>query len=296
MPRVTIGCMGSVLALSQARWVADRLKEAWPEADFKVRSIRQAGEAGDLGSGAAELEEALRRGQADIIVAALCDFAPEPPAGIALGAVTRRLDPREAWIARGGKALAELAPGATVGVGGVRVRAQLSSARGDLRFVQIGGDLESAVGSVAAGECDAVVVPAADLLRMEMRQRIDIFLEPVLVLPAAGQGSLGLEVREEDELVAELAYALNDGDADDRTAAERSLLVALGVGISAPVGALAVLGEDGRLNLAGCVAAPDGSKVLRSTASGRREEPEEVGSALAAKFRRQGAVKLLAGG
>jgi len=296
MPRVTLGCLGSVLALSQARWVADKLKEAWPEADFKVKSIRQAGEAEDSGSVAAELEEALRRGQADMIVAALCDFAPEPPSGIALGAVTRRLDPREAWIARGGKALEELAPGAAVGVGGVRVRAQLTSARGDLRYVQIGRDLEFSMASVASGEFDAVVVPAADLLRMDMRQRIDTFLEPVVVMPAAGQGSLGVEVREEDELIAELAYALNDGDADDRTAAERSFLVALGVGISAPVGALAVLGEDGRLSLSGCFAASDGSKVLRSTVSGRREEPEEVGSALAANFRRLGTVKLLAGG
>lgn len=294
MPRIVVGSQGSVLALSQARWVAERLKEAWPEADFKVRSIRRPGGAGQADYGVSELEEALRKGQADMIVAALCEFAPEPPGGIALGAVTRRLDPREAWVARGGRPIADLAPGARVGASGARVRAQLAALRGDLEFVPLEGNLESRMARIAAGECDGVVVPAADLLRMDMRQRIDAYLDAAVVMPAAGQGALGVEVREDDDLHAELAYALNDGDADDRTAAERAFLVALGVGVAAPVGALAVLGEDGSINLSGCVAAPDGSKVVRSEATGPREESEDIGIELAGKIRQRGADELLA--
>jgi hydroxymethylbilane synthase len=294
MPRIVVGSQGSVLALSQARWVAERLKEAWPEADFKVRSIRQAAGAGGADYGVGELEEALRKGEADMIVASLCEFAPEPPDGVALGAVTRRLDPREAWVSRGGRSLVELDPGARVGASGARVRAQLAALRSDLEFVGLEGDLGSRMARIAAGECDAVVVPAADLLRMDMRQRIDAYIETAVVMPAAGQGALGVEVREDDDVHAELAYALNDGDADDRTAAERAFMVALGVSIAAPVGALAVLGEDGRINLSGCVAAPDGSKVVRSEASGSREESEDIGIELAGKIRQLGADVLLA--
>jgi len=145
---------------------------------------------------------------------------------------------------------------------------------------------------LGTGEFDAIVVAAAGLLRLDLRNRIDEFLDPEIVLPAPGQGALALEVRLGDDLAEELAYSLNHRETQLRVAAERAFLARLGAGCLAPAGALAYL-EEGELRLEGVVAAPDGSELIRGEIAGPPEEAAELGEELAADILEQGGEAIL---
>ncbi len=297
MRAVILGTRGSQLALAQTRWVVERLKEQWPETEFTIRTITTSGDRGadprERGIFVKEIERALLEGAIDIAVHSLKDLPTKTPQGLKVASIPRRVDPRDALIGRNTKKrLDQLPKGARVGTSSVRRKAQLLAHRPDLEVVPIRGNVDTRLKLLGTGEVDAIVVAAAGLLRLDLRNRIDEFLDPEIVLPAPGQGALALEVRLGDDLAEELAYSLNHRETQLRTTAERAFLARLGAGCLAPAGALAYL-EDGELRLEGVVAAPDGSELLRGEIAGPPEEAKELGEELAADILEQGGEAIL---
>lgn len=300
MRQIVVGTRGSTLALAQARWVVARLKEEWPETEFKLQPIKTRGDLedgvlkGERGFFTGDLEQALIESRIDLAVHSLKDLPTSQPEALEIAAITRRVDPRDALVGRQDfKSLASLPAGAVIGTSSVRRQALIRAYRSDLVLRDLRGNVDSRLEALGRGEYDALVLAAAGLIRLDMRHRIDEFIAPELMLPAPGQGALALETRADDEIVLELAYSLHHRASDDRITAERAFLAGLGSGCMAPVGALASVSDDGTLTLEGCVAALDGSKVIRASVEGEANEAEDLGSELAEDVLAQGGAEVL---
>jgi len=288
---IVIGARASLLAQAQTRWVVERLKENWPETEFKIRTV-QSKNASES-SAAEALRQALARREVDIAVYSLKHLPTQEVPGINLVAVPKRVEPREALVGRTAKRLEELPKGATVGVNSLRRKAQLLAYRPDLSLCDLGGDVDERLSALGTGEYDAVIIGAASLMRLDLRNRIDQLIDPEIMLPAPGQGALGLEVRQGDDWAEELAYSLNHRASFVRVTAERAFLRALGVGDECAAAALATLGSDDTLLLEGVVARPDGRELIRAEIEGEAEEAAELGHDLAQDLLAEGGRELL---
>jgi hydroxymethylbilane synthase len=288
---IVIGARASLLAQAQTRWVVERLKENWPETEFKIRTV-QSKNASES-SAAEALRQALARREVDIAVYSLKHLPTQEVPGINLVAVPKRVEPREALVGRTAKRLEDLPKGATVGVNSLRRKAQLLAYRPDLSLCDLGGDVDERLSALGTGEYDAVIIGAASLMRLDLRNRIDQLIDPEIMLPAPGQGALGLEVRQGDDWAEELAYSLNHRASFVRVTAERAFLRALGVGDECAAAALATLGSDDTLLLEGVVARPDGRELIRAEIEGEAEEAAELGYDLAQDLLAEGGRELL---
>ena len=274
MPRLVLGNRGGVLALPQARSVLAELSEGWPDVNIIQKTVR-----GDSG-GASELLDALSAGRISIALQSLEELPPSLPEGLALAAVTRRLEPRAALISREAKDLASLAKGSVVGVGTPRDRAFLLANRKDIEVTTLSGDVDANLALLATGEVNALIIASAHLLQSGRRERLNALLEPTTFTPAAGQGSLGLVVKEDDDLAVDLAYTLQHRPSFDRIRAERSFVRSLDTSPHA-LGALATVTSEGELSLFGAVADMEGALVIQAEISGEASEAEELGRELA---------------
>ncbi|PNY81109.1 hydroxymethylbilane synthase [Deinococcus koreensis] len=304
MRTVTVGTRGSTLALAQTHWVVARLKEEWPETDFRIQTISTKGDQqrgslasmaarGDKGFWVKEIEDALLQKRIDIAVHSLKDLPTEQPAELEVASIPKRVDARDVLIGKEGmKQLAALPQGARVGTSSVRRKAFLKAYRPDLVVRDLRGNIDTRLAALAGDEYDAIILAAAGLIRTEMRHRIDEFLEPDIMLPAPGQGALALETRADDDLSIEVAYAIHDHSTDDRITAEREFLGGLGAGCMAPVGAYASI-KGGVMILEGWVGALDGAQVIRGTTQGDPSECAELGAELATDMLGQGARELV---
>jgi len=299
---VVLGTRASALARAQTERVAESLRQAWPEIDCRTRPIATRGDRtqasgvplptiGGKGLFTAELERALRAGTIDLAVHSLKDLPTEESPGIALGAVCLREDVRDCLVAREGHSLRGLPPGAIVGTSSLRRAAQLLGLRHDLDVRSIRGNVDTRVRKVQDGEFDAVVLAAAGVLRLGLEGAVTEWLETDKMLPAPGQGALGVQCRADDERVLTLLAAIDDPGARAETTAERVFLRALGAGCTAPVGARAqALESDVRVRMEALVASPDGRQVVRVAGEG---EPAELGERLAREALAAGAGEIL---
>jgi hydroxymethylbilane synthase len=304
MRSITVGTRGSTLALAQTRWVVSRLKEEWPDTDFRIQTISTKGDRsqeslssmaakGDKGFWVKEIEDALLSSRIDIAVHSLKDLPTLQPEGLEVASIPQRVDARDVLIGKEGmKRLAELPQGARIGTSSVRRKAFLRAYRPDLQIIDLRGNIETRLGALSSGDYDAIILAAAGLIRLELRPRIDEFLEADVMLTAPGQGALALETRTEDDLSVEVAYAIHDRNTDDRITAEREFLAGLGAGCMAPVGAHATI-KAGMVTLEGWVGAVDGSQVIRATTSGDVAECADLGAELAQDMLAQGAAALI---
>ncbi|RIH81358.1 Porphobilinogen deaminase [Meiothermus luteus] len=288
---IVIGARASLLAQAQTRWVMERLKENWPETEFKIRTV-QSKNASE-GAATEALRQALMRREVDIAVYSLKHLPTQEQPGVRLVAVPKRVEPREALVGRTAKRLEDLPKGAVVGVNSLRRRAQLLAYRPDLSLRELEGDVDERLTALGAGEYDALIIGAASLLRLELPNRIDQLIDPEVMLPAPGQGALGLEVRQGDDWAEELAYSLNHRASLARVTAERAFMRALGAGDHCAAAALATLEDDGALVLEGVVASPDGRELIRAEIEGEAEEAAELGEELAQDLLAEGARELL---
>lgn len=286
---IVIGTRASLLAQAQTRFVLASLKENWPETEFKVRTV-EAREGGDWAASAA-LQNALANRQVDIAVHSLKHLPIAETFGIKLAAVPKRLEPREAFVGRTAKRLEELLQGASVGVNNLTRRSQLLALRPDLKVEEVGGDLDERLARL--GELDGLIIGAASLLRLDLRNRIDQLVSPEDLLPMPAQGALGLTTRLGDDWAEELAYSLNHRGSADRVKAERAFLRGLGAGDGCPAGALAAIESDNTLVLSGVVCSPDGKDLIRAEIEGDAEEAEELGSELAHDLLNEGGREIL---
>ncbi len=287
MARIVLGNRDGALALRQAREVLELLTDEWPDVNFALRTIKNpaatAGETPDA------LLQALTAGDINVAVVQLETLPLSLPEEVTLAAVARRLEPRTALVTKGARSLADLADGATVGVRTDRDGAFLRGQRQDLKTVRMDGALEADLKLLAAGDVDALLLPAATLLALDHRNRLDVMLEPEAFAPAPGQGALGLLVRTDDDPAFEIAYSLQHRPSFDRVRAERSFAHALKTGADADaelvVGALANVTDDGELTLFGAVL--KAGTTLQASVNGEAKEADEMGRELAQDVRNQ---------
>jgi hydroxymethylbilane synthase len=250
---IRIGTRGSALATAQARWVAERLEDA-ELVVIETAGDRNPGERFDrIGDGRAvftrEIEHALLDGRVDVAVHSAKDLTGDLPGGLEIAAVPEREDPRDACCGPHAS-LEEIPPGARVGTSSARRTALLAHLRPDIDVVPLRGNVDTRLRKLDAGEADAIVLAAAGLIRLGLRERIAFLFDPAHFVPEAGQGALALQVRTgEGHLVA----ALDHRPSHEQLAAERARVAELGGGCTVPVAAHA-WHEDGELRLRSWVA------------------------------------------
>jgi hydroxymethylbilane synthase len=297
---VKIGTRGSQLARWQAEWVRTRLVENGVDAELVVIKTRGDAEVDrplheleGKGFFTKEIEDALLDGRIDVAVHSLKDLPTSLPPGLALGAVPLRHDPREALV--NGKSLQELAPGTRIGTSSLRRIAQVRFLRPDLEVVPLRGNVPTRVRKAETGEgVDAALLAIAGLERLDLGRKGSV-IDPLDIMPAPGQGALGIEVRSDDQKTRKALQPLHHSASAVAVTAERALLAALGGGCQAPVAAYVGSGEQGAASrLYGRVTAQDGSVQLTASAAVDPKRPEAAGEAVARLLEAAGAASLLA--
>lgn len=291
MADLTIGTRGSKLALRQAGWVAERLEQLGNR--VAVRVIKTTGDRigavplpalgqsqGVKGVFTKEIEEALIAGEIDLAVHSLKDLPTELDERLDLGCVPRRADPRDVLL---GRKLDDLRAGDRVGTGAPRRAAQLRHLRPDVVPSEIRGNVDTRIGKLRAGNYDAIVLAAAGLERLGLLAEVTEHLDARAMVPAVGQGALGIEIRAGDDAARAALAPLHDNRAAREVEAERSLLRALGGGCDIPLGAHATW-RDGQLRLLATAAGPRGAMVRAEGAASAAEAPE-LGARVANELR-----------
>ena len=288
MKTIRLGTRGSRLALTQSDWVADRLRASHPGLGVELIEIRTSGDIiQDVALGpehgqaffTKEIEDALLAGRIDLAVHSCKDLATAMPSGLILSALPEREDPRDVLVSRHG-GLDALPNGASVGTSSPRRKGFLRAARPDLDVRDQRGNVPTRLSATDDGRVDAVVLAAAGLARLGLSGRATAVLDPSVMLPAAAQGALALQVRAEDEHVLELTRVLDHGPTRLAVEAERACLRRLEAGCQAPVGALAFIDSEGLLRLDAAVVSPAG--VVREGRVGPRDDSSAaLGTAVA---------------
>jgi hydroxymethylbilane synthase len=302
---VRIGTRGSPLALRQAEEVAAGLRHAWAGLRVELVPIRTTGdrlatahlaEVGGKGLFVKEIEEALLEERVDLAVHSLKDLPAERPDGLTLAAFPRREDPRDVLVAAQPTRLHALGPGARVGTSSLRRRVQLLARRPDLAIAPVRGNVDTRIRKLRAGEFDALVLASAGLRRLGLVDATATALEPDEMLPAVGQGTLGVEARTGDDRTRALADALTDPETRTASLAERAFLETIGGSCATPLAAYARRTPAGELRLDAFLATPDGTRTLRDTVVGDPAAPAELGRQLAERLLEAGAAEIIRAG
>ncbi len=267
--RLRIGTRGSSLARWQANWVGEQLRAHG--AEIELVPIATAGDAdqqgpiGEIGTSGVftkELQRALLDRRIDLAVHSLKDLPTEPVAGLILAGVPERESTADVLVSRERRQFADLPRGARVGTGSLRRQSQLLHARPDLVMLDVRGNVETRLRKLHEGQYDALVLAEAGLKRLGLAAEISEVLPQSLILPAIGQGALGLEVRADDESTRSHLIALDHQPTRAAVTAERTLLASLRGGCLAPVGGWARVEPDGRLHLSATVLSSDGVRRI----------------------------------
>ncbi|MFC0503655.1 hydroxymethylbilane synthase [Micromonospora costi] len=299
-----LGTRGSALAMAQSGHVAAAVTAATGR-PVELVEVVTAGDRSHapvhrLGVGVfvSALRDALTARTIDFAVHSYKDLPTAAPAGLHIAAVPPREDPRDALVARDGRTLAELPPGARVGTGSLRRMAQLHALGMQLDVTPIRGNVDTRLARVSGpdADLDAVVLARAGLARLGRAGEITETLDPMLMLPAPAQGALAVECRADDQDLLELLAALDHAPSRAAVTAERALLATLEAGCSAPVAAYAEIAEGDtgeEIYLRGAVISPDGTRDLRLSRTGTPADAAEIGKALAAELLDLGADSIL---
>lgn len=288
--KIRVGTRGSNLALIQTNWAIDRLKEKFPEVEFKVKIIKTKGDKilhlsldkiGDKGLFVKEIESQLLEGEIDLAVHSMKDMPAEVVEGLKFAAVPKREDPRDVIILREGlNSFDELPIGATIGTGSKRRKYQLLRKRPDLNIVPIRGNIETRISKIESENLDGIVLAASGVIRADLEEKITEFLPVDLMIPAPAQGALALEIRENDEELEKMIDAIKDEISQVQTDAERSYLAGIDGSCHIPMGAYCEVDGE-KLTLTGIFGDEDGEKITVASLEGDRDNPKELGSNLA---------------
>jgi hydroxymethylbilane synthase len=299
---VRIATRKSALALWQAEYVKAQLEHFHPGINVVLVPMTTKGDiildtplakVGGKGLFVKELEVAMLEDRADIAVHSMKDVPVAFPEGLGLEVICPREDPRDAFVSNTIKSLAELPQGAVVGTSSLRRQCQIKALRPDLDIRDLRGNVNTRLKKLDNGEYDAIILAAAGLIRLEMPERIQEFIEPEVMLPANGQGAVGIECRTTDEALKALLAPLGCETTRIRVLAERAMNRALEGGCQVPIGSYAVIQKNGEIFLRGLVGATDGSEILTSEIIGSIDEAEQLGNVLADQLLEKGADKIL---
>ena len=296
-----IGTRGSKLALTQTNFVADKLKKAIPDADIEICVIKTGGDImqdvslltiGGQGVFVKELEEALLSDKIDLAVHSMKDVPGDIPEGLTFAAILPREDVRDVLVSRNNIKMEFLPKGAKVGTGSQRRGAQIKAVMPDVNIVPLRGNLDTRLKKIETENLTGVILAAAGMKRMGLAERITQFLPVETMLPAVGQGALGVQIRKDDAELAKACAELNDVTTAAEVTAERAFLRALGGGCRLPIAALGKL--DGQmLTLEGMLAAPNGTTMIREKMSGTIKDAEAMGKKLAEIILDKGGRRLM---
>ncbi|MBW1798583.1 MAG: hydroxymethylbilane synthase [Deltaproteobacteria bacterium] len=296
-----IGTRGSKLALAQSKWVKEKIEKRHTDVRVELVRIKTTGDKildsplskiGGKGLFVKEIEDALLKKQVHVAVHSMKDVPAELPDELMLSAFPEREDPRDAFISLKDQSIEDLPEGSRVGTSSLRRAAQLLHVRADLDMVALRGNVDTRLRKLESGEVDAIILAEAGLRRLGLADRITQVLPSEQVLPAIGQGALGLEVRRDDHDTISLLDFLNHEPTEITVRAERAFLKELEGGCQVPIAGFALLNPN-KLHLRGMVAEIDGSRIIRDEISGNMDQAEEMGINLAKRLLDAGAGEIL---
>lgn len=299
--RLRIATRKSPLALWQAEHVKQRLIEAHTGLEVELITMTTQGDKildtplakiGGKGLFVKELEQGILNGDADIAVHSIKDVPMDFPEGLYLSTILKREEPCDAFVSNQYETIDELPEGSVVGTSSLRRRCQLLNKRPDLEIRDLRGNVNTRLSKLDNGDFDAIILACAGLIRLEMADRIRQRITSDFILPAVGQGAVGIEAREGDDETLDLLSVLDHHDTRDRILAERAFNHRLQGGCQVPIACHAIL-EGDQLKLRGLVGEPDGSRIIEGAASGHRNEAEQTGIELADDLLSQGAKTIL---
>ena len=287
--KIRVGTRGSNLALVQANWVSDRLKSLYPDMSVAVVPIRTRGdrmqniylvEIGGKGIFVKEIEETLLRGDIDIAVHSMKDVPVDLPDGLIIGAIPEREDPRDVLISREGTKMEGLSKGARLGTGSLRRGMQIKSLMPDIEIVPVRGNIGTRIKKIVTENLDGIIVAAAGMKRMGRGREISQYIPIEVMMPSAGQGVLGIEMRENDRETKALIAPLNHPDTVVEISAERAFLRRLGGGCQVPIAGIARKSGN-NLVIKGLVGSIDGRVMIMDEVRGDSSNWEDMGNTLA---------------
>lgn len=317
--KIIIGTRGSKLALWQAEWIKSELQKLNPDLEIELNKIKTTGDKildvplakiGGKGLFVKEIEEALLKGEADIAVHSMKDVPTDLPEGLHLAVITKREDPRDAFISQKPEVISqkseknifkyqnfkELPKGATIGTSSLRRSCQLLSIRPDLKIEQLRGNLDTRLRKLDEGQFDAIILAAAGVKRLGWAERITEILEPEISLPAIGQGAVGIECRIDDEFINNLIAPLNHTETYICVMAERAFLKRLEGGCQVPIAAYARIVQKSEVKLLimdGLVGSISGDRIIKGHIEGNIEDAKNLGINLAEDLLSKGAKEIL---
>ncbi|NNJ64351.1 MAG: hydroxymethylbilane synthase [Xanthomonadales bacterium] len=299
--KIRIATRKSELAMWQARHVADRLAALHPDLEVELLPMvtrgdiildRPLAQIGGKGLFLKELEKALLSNEADIAVHSMKDVPVEPVQGLLTEVMLERANPFDALLGGDGRRLDELEQGARVGTSSLRRQCQLRALRPDLQVADLRGNVNTRIRKLKEGQYDAIILACAGLERLGLEEHITDTLDPPRWLPAATQGTIGVQCRAGDDAVMERIAPLSDPDAVLRTRAERAVATALQGSCQVPLAVFAELDGDG-ISVDGLVGMPDGSEIVRSRREGAADDVDAVAAAVADDLLEQGAGRII---
>jgi len=299
--KIIIGSRGSQLALWQANWVKSQLENLHGNADISIRVITTSGDKikdvplskiGGKGLFVKEIEEALLAKEIDLAVHSMKDVPIEIPSQLEISIITKRENPLDAQISKNGKKLADLPQGATIGTSSLRRSSQLLNYRNDFKIHPLRGNVDTRLKKVEEGKYDAILLASAGLNRLGWSNRITEEISHEIIIPAMGQGALGIETRLGDSKTYNFISSLNHEQTNYEVSAERALVGKLDGGCQVPIGAYAKT-EDNLITLKGLVASLDGKIIHKSEIVGPIDDAINIGQDLGEELLKMGANEIL---
>jgi hydroxymethylbilane synthase len=298
---VKIGTRASLLAMAQSTNIKNLIEKQYPDVTVELVKIVTKGDkildvplamVGGKGLFVKELEDAMLQNEVDLAVHSMKDVPAELPDGLHLGIITKREDPRDAFISNDYSTIFDLPSGAKVGTSSLRRKAQLGLLRKDLVIEDLRGNLDTRLRKLDEKQYDAIILAAAGLNRLKLSDRATSYFSPSEMLPAVGQGAVGIELRTADEeLLAGLMF-LQDDDTSVAVRAERGFLARLEGGCQVPIGAFAEV-SGSQVTLTGLVASVDGAAMVKKEATASSEDAESMGRNLAEDILGMGGKEIL---
>lgn len=296
--KIVIGARGSLLSVCQAREVIRLLKSRFPQYSFSLKKIITLGDRlknwnrQDKGIFVKEIEEALLSNKIDMAVHSLKDLPSKIHSQLKLAAVTKRLEPYDALIVKDKKNLSNLKTNAVIGTSSLRRKAQLLHWRPDFCIENLRGNLDTRIERLKKGEFDAIVVAASGLRRLGYRNLFSKPLPIQIMLPAAGQGIIGIEIRKKDKMIAKIARNINDLETFLCASCERAFLKEIGGGCRLPVGALAEI-KKGKIFLDTAIIDSEGKNLIRISRKASTKKAETLGRQVAKAILKKGGKEIL---
>lgn len=301
MSSLRLGTRGSKLALWQAAYTAEALKEAVPDIEIEIKVIKTRGDKildvalsriGDKGLFTKEIEQALLNNEIDLAVHSMKDVPSELAAGLCLGAVTRRENPQDVLISHRNYTFAQLPKNAVIGTSSLRRIAQIRARRPDLILVDLRGNVDTRIRKMKQEDMDGIVLAYAGVKRLGYEEMISDYLPSEWMLPAVGQGALALEVRQADSATRQLLELINHPETGRAIVAERAFLSELEGGCQVPIASLAQM-EGSQLSVRGLVSSLDGTTVYKEECCCHPDQAEQAGRDLARRLIERGAARIL---